>query len=62
MQQRNFQEGVRINEVQDGNANDVCKNVLIVEEIPPTLAKRIYSFQKRKCPILDKHLAKKVHT
>jgi len=61
MQQNNFQ-GVRINEVQDGNANDVCKNVLIVEEIPPTLAKRIYSFQKRKCPILDKHLAKKVHT
>lgn len=62
MQQKNFQEGVRINEEQDGNANYVCLVALTVEEISPTLAKGRYSFQKRKCPILDKHLAKKVHT
>jgi hypothetical protein len=44
MQQKNFQEGVKINEEQDGNANDVCTNALTIEEIPPTLATRKYSF------------------
>lgn len=62
MQQKNFQEGARINEEQVGSTNYVCTDALTIEDKPPTLAKGRYSFQKRKCPILDKHPTKKVHT
>jgi hypothetical protein len=62
MQQNNFQEGARINEEQVGSTNYVCIDALTIEDKPPTLAKGRYSFQKRKCPILDKHPTKKVHT
>jgi hypothetical protein len=53
---------VRINEEQDGNTNYVCTNALTIEEIMPILVKGRYSFQKKNCPILDKHPAKKVDT
>jgi hypothetical protein len=50
MQQKNFRKGVRINEEQDGNVNNVCTNALTIEEIQPILATGRYSFQKKNVP------------